>query len=280
MRRTHSAALKKAASSFAIWTVVLVITFPLFWMITTALKPRVEVLRIPPTILPQDPTFTHFSDLLLRTPFPTYFLNSVIVAGGTTIIVLVVGTLGAYSLVRFQYPGREWLARVVLFTYLLPHVVIVIPLYLMVAKLGIINSLFSLVLTYTAFALPFGLWLLRSFMSAIPGDLESAALIDGASRMGAFFDVILPLALPGILSTALFTFIVAWNEYLFALVLISSDVNKTLPVGVISLASTGFEVDWSMLMAASVLMSVPLVVLFAGLQKHLTRGFGTGGNKG
>jgi multiple sugar transport system permease protein len=172
------------------------------------------------------------------------------------------------------------MARAVLFTYLLPHVVIVIPLYLLVAKLGIINTPFSLIFTYTAFALPFGLWLLRSFMSAIPPDLESAALVDGASRMEAFFDIILPLALPGILTTALFTFILAWNEYLYALVMVSKDLNKTLPVGVISLLTTGFDVDWSLLMAASVLMSLPLVILFGVLQKHLTRGFGTGGVKG
>lgn len=280
MSRRGTAIAKKMALSFAIWGVVLVVSFPLFWMVSTALKPAAEILQIPPTVFPRSPTLSHFSDLLFKTPFPVYFFNSTIVACGTTAIVLVIGTLGAHSLVRFQYPGREWMARIVLFTYLLPHVVIVIPLYLLVAELGIINTPFSLVFTYSAFALPFGLWLLRSFMSSIPPDLESAALVEGASRMGAFFDIILPLARPGILTTALFTFILAWNEYLYALVMVSKDVNKTLPVGVISLLTTGFDVDWSLLMAASVLMSAPLVILFGAMQKYLTRGFGTGGIKG
>ncbi len=280
MKRRGAAIARKSGLSLAIWAVVLAISFPLFWMVSTALKPPAELFQIPPTVFPRSPTLSHFADLLFDTPFPIYFLNSTIVACGTTAIVLVVGTLGAYSLVRFQYPGREWMARIVLFTYLLPHVVIVIPLYLLVAELGFINTPFSLVFTYAAFALPFGLWLLRSFMSAIPPDLESAALVDGASRMEAFFDVILPLARPGILTTGLFTFILAWNEYLYALVMVSKDVNKTLPVGVISLLTTGFDVDWSLLMSASVLMSAPLVILFAVMQKYLTRGFGTGGVKG
>jgi multiple sugar transport system permease protein len=280
MKRRGQVIARKGVLSVAIWILVLVVSFPLFWMVSTALKPAAELMQIPPTVFPRSPTLSHFADLLFKTPFPTYFLNSTIVACGTTLIVLVVGTLGAHSLVRFQYPGREWMARIVLFTYLLPHVVIVIPLYLLVAELGIINTPLSLVFTYSAFALPFGLWLLRSFMSSIPPDLESAALVDGASRMAAFFDIILPLARPGILTTALFTFILAWNEYLYALVMVSKDVNKTLPVGVITLLTTGFDVDWSLLMAASVLMSAPLVILFAVMQKYLTRGFGTGGVKG
>jgi len=249
-------------------------------MVSTALKPQSELFAIPPTLLPERPTLEHFAQLLLRSPFPTYFANSAIVATATTLVVIAIGTLGAHSLVRFRYPGREALARLVLFTYLLPPVVLVIPLYLLMAKLGLVKSLASLVITYTSFALPFALWLLRSFMAAIPADLEAAAQMDGASRMQAFVDIILPQALPGIISTALFTFILAWNEYLFALVLISKDTSKPLPTGVITMLTSAFTVEWSLLMAASVLMSVPLVICFAFLQKHLTAGFGAGGVKG
>jgi multiple sugar transport system permease protein len=272
--------LRRFGFSVAAWAVTLTVAFPLFWMLSTALKPQVELFSIPPTLLPGEPTLEHFSELLLKSPFPTYFANSAIVAAATTVLVIAIATLGAHSLVRFSYPGREVLARLVLFTYLLPSVVLVIPLYLLMAKLGLVNSLASLVITYTSFALPFALWLLRSFMAAIPADLEAAAQMDGASRMGAFFDVILPQALPGIISTALFTFIVAWNEYLFALVLISRDASKPLSTGVITLLTSAFNVEWSLLMAASVLMSVPLVVCFAFLQRHLTAGFGAGGVKG
>jgi multiple sugar transport system permease protein len=271
---------RRIAYSLFAWAVVLAVAFPLFWMVSTALKPQSELFAIPPTLLPEKPTLEHFAQLLFRSPFPTYFTNSAIVATATTLVVIAIGTLGAHSLVRFRYPGREALARLVLFTYLLPPVVLVIPLYLLMAKLGLVNSLASLVITYTSFALPFALWLLRSFMAAIPADLEAAAQMDGANRMQAFVDIILPQALPGIISTALFTFILAWNEYLFALVLISKDSTKPLPTGVITMLTSAFTVEWSLLMAASVLMSVPLVICFAFLQKHLTAGFGAGGVKG
>ncbi len=152
-------------------------------------------------------------------------------------------------------------------------------LFLM-AALGLVNSLFSLVIAYTTFALPYALWLLRSFMSAIPPDLEAAAMVDGASRFRAFIDVILPQAAPGIISTALFTAILAWNEYLFALVLINSDASRPLTTGVMNMLVTSFNIEWSLLMAASVMMSVPLLVVFVFLQKYLTRGFGAGAVKG
>lgn len=262
------------------WGLVLAVTFPLVWMVVTSLKPQVELFRIPPTFLPQTVTFEHYARLLTETPFLKYFRNSVAVAVATTLAVVAVATLGAHSLVRFSYPGRERLAQLVLFTYLLPSVVLIIPLYLLLVRLGIANTLGSLVVAYATFALPFALWLLRSFMAGIPPDLEAAALVDGASRMEAFVDVILPQALPGIISTALFTFILAWNEYLFALVLVNTDEARTLTTGVMNMLVTSFNIEWSLLMAASVMMSVPVIAVFALMQKHLTRGFGAGGVKG
>ncbi|MBM3572228.1 MAG: carbohydrate ABC transporter permease [Alphaproteobacteria bacterium] len=262
------------------WSVVFVVTFPLLWMITTALKPQPELFAFPPTFLPKQPTLEYFARLLFETPFPRYFVNSVLVASATTAVVIVVATLGAHSLVRFDYPGRRLGAQAVLLTYLLPPVVLVLPLYLLMAWLGLVNTLMGLVLAYTTFALPFSLWLLRSFMASIPADLEAAALVDGAGRMGAFFDVILPQALPGIISTALFSFILAWNEYLYALILINEDAKKTLPPGVTTMLTGTFNIEWSLLMAASVMMSIPVIVAFAFLQKHLTRGFGAGAVKG
>ncbi|TWT12947.1 carbohydrate ABC transporter permease [Reyranella sp. CPCC 100927] len=262
------------------WTVVGLVAFPLLWTIVTSLKPQTELFRIPPSLLPGEITFEHYRRLLRETRFPTYFANSVVVAVGTTVVVIVVALLGAHSLTRFAYPGRERLAQLVLFTYLLPSVVLVIPLYLLLVEVGVANTLFSLTIAYTTFALPFALWLLRSFMAGIPQDLEAAAMVDGASRMGAFVDVILPQALPGIISTAVFTFILAWNEYLFALVLVNQDTARTLTTGVINMLVTSFHIEWSLLMAASVMMSVPIIIVFAFLQKHLTRGFGAGGVKG
>jgi len=266
--------------SVVTWTIVLAVVFPLIWMIVTSAKPQSELFSIPPTLMPETITFEHYRRLLTDTPFLQYFRNSMILAVTTTVVVVVLGTLGAYSLVRFKYRGRETLATLVLFTYLMPSVVLVIPLYLMMAKLGLANTLASLVIAYTTFALPYALWLLRSFMSSIPVDLESAALVDGAGRMGAFVDVVLPQALPGIVSTALFTFILCWNEYLFALVLVNSDSVRPLTAGTMNMLITSFNIDWSLLMAASVMMSLPLIVIFTFLQGTLTKGFGAGAVKG
>jgi multiple sugar transport system permease protein len=262
------------------WAVVIAVAFPLVWMILTSVKPQTELFKIPPTLLPQTVTLEHFTRLLYETPFLRYFRNSIILATATTLLVVAVGTMGAHSLVRFSYPGREKFALLVLFTYLLPSVVLIIPLYLLMVTLGIANTLTSLVIAYTTFALPYALWLLRSFMLGIPEELEAAALVDGASRLEAFVDVILPQALPGIISTALFTFILAWNEYLYALVLVNSDAARPLTTGVMNMLITAFNIEWSLLMAASVLMSAPLIVVFAFLQSYLTRGFGAGGAKG
>ena len=272
--------LRRCLFNLFAWTVILVIALPLVWMIMTSIKPQTELFLIPPVFFPEEVTFEHYRRLLTETPFLTYLKNSVILAGGTTVLVIVVATLGAHSLVRFSYPGRDTIASAVLFTYLLPSVVLVIPLYFLMAALGLVNSLFSLVIAYTTFALPYALWLLRSFMSAIPADLEAAAMVDGASRFRAFIDVILPQAAPGIISTALFTAILAWNEYLFALVLINSDASRPLTTGVMNMLVTSFNIEWSLLMAASVMMSVPLLVSFVFLQKYLTRGFGAGAVKG
>ncbi|MCX7342124.1 MAG: carbohydrate ABC transporter permease [Hyphomicrobiales bacterium] len=262
------------------WTVVLVTAFPLIWMILTSVKPQFELFRIPPTFWPEQITFEHYVRLIYETPFLKYMRNSLILGFATTIVVVVVATLGAHSLVRFRYPGRERLAQMVLFTYLLPSVVLILPLYLMMVWLGIANTIFSLVIAYTTFALPYALWLLRSFMQGIPDDLEAAALVDGATRMEAFVDVILPQALPGIISTSLFTFILAWNEYLYALVLVNTDEARPLTTGVMSMLVSAFNIEWSLLMAASVMMSLPLIIIFAFLQTYLTRGFGAGGVKG
>ena len=272
--------LALAAYNIAVWAVVLVLSFPLLWMFVTALKPRNEALGFPPTLWPHTVTFEHFARLLHGTPFVAFFVNSLVVACGTTLLVMVVAMFGAYSLARFQYPGRRLLGHLVLFTYLLPSTVVLVPLYLIVISLGLSNSLAGLVLVYTTFALPFALWLLHSFVAAMPIGIEEAARIDGAGRLGAFFDVVVPAAMPGMISTALFTFILSWNEYLFSLVFITDTRQKTLPTGVIALLNDSMNVEWSLLMAASVMITAPVLVLFAFLQKHLTRGFGAGGVKG
>ncbi|MEM9047818.1 MAG: carbohydrate ABC transporter permease [Pseudomonadota bacterium] len=272
--------LRRVAFNLFAWVIVLAVAFPLFWMLVTSVKPQFELFRRPPTMLPETLTFEHYWRLIEGTNFLGYFQNSILLSVTTTVIVITIATFGCYSLVRFKYRGRESLAFLVLFTYLLPSVVLIIPLYLMLVQVGLSNTIFSLVIAYTTFALPYALWLLRSFMAGIPEDLENAALVDGASRLGAFKDVILPQLLPGIISTALFTFILSWNEYLYALVLVNSDSARPLTTGVLNMLVSSFNIEWSLLMAASVMMSVPLIIVFAFLQSYLTRGFGAGGVKG
>jgi multiple sugar transport system permease protein len=158
--------------------------------------------------------------------------------------------------------------------------VLLIPIYLTIAHLGLTNTLSGLVIAYVTFMLPFALWLMRSFLAALPVELEAAALIDGASRWAVFWDIVLPQAVPGLVTTAVFSFILAWNEYLYALVVISRDARKTLPPGVMTTLVTGYNVEWGMVMAASVMMSFPLLAIFLVLQRHLVRGFGAGALKG
>jgi len=277
---TRSNIWTKPLISLVVWLIVLIVVFPLIWMVLTSVKPQSELFRIPATFWPTRITFEHYQTLLNETLFLKYLRNSIILSTSTTLLVIVVAVLGAFSLTRFAYRGRERIALLVLTTYLLPSVVLVLPLYLMMVRVGIANSLFSLVVAYTTFALPYALWLLRSFMSSMPEELEWAALVDGASRLGAFFDVILPQAIPGIISTALFTFIVTWNEYFYALILVNTDEARPLTTGVITMLVTSFNIEWSLLMAAAVAMSLPLIIIFVFLQGYLVKGFATAGVKG
>lgn len=277
---TRSNIWTKPLVSLVVWLIVLIVVFPLIWMVLTSVKPQSELFRIPASFWPTRITFEHYQTLLNETLFLKYLRNSIILSTSTTLLVIVVAVLGAFSLTRFAYRGRERIALLVLTTYLLPSVVLVLPLYLMMVRVGIANSLFSLVVAYTTFALPYALWLLRSFMSSMPEELEWAALVDGASRLGAFFDVILPQAIPGIISTALFTFIVTWNEYFYALILVNTDEARPLTTGVITMLVTSFNIEWSLLMAAAVAMSLPLIIIFVFLQGYLVKGFATAGVKG
>lgn len=262
------------------WVLILALSFPLFWLISTALRPDTELFVRPPRLLPQTYTLGNFEKLLFDTAFPLYFRNSAIVAIGTTLLVIAVAVFAAYSLSRFK-TRFSWLTeRAILVTYLLPSVVIFLPIYLLLSRLGLSNSLAGLVIAYTTFALPFAIWLLRSFVDGVPVEIELAAMVDGASRLGAFFDVVLPQLKPGLVSTSMFTAILAWNEYLYALVLISADEAKTLPPGVMTLLTSSYHVEWGLLMAASVMMSLPIIVAFMFLQRHLVQGFGAGAVKG
>jgi ABC-type glycerol-3-phosphate transport system permease component len=258
---------------------VVVGAFPLFWMLSTSLKPSGEIFATPPRMIPERPTLENFGRLFTDTSFLTYFRNSAIVSVATVLLTLAVSSLGAYALTRFSFAGRDKVAGLILTTYMFAPVMIIIPFYILVKQLGIVNTHLALVLSYTTFCLPFCLWLLRAFFQSIPLELEEAALVDGAGRGRAVWHVVLPLALPGLIATAIFTFILAYNDFLFSMVLITSEELKTLPVGVNDLFNATI-VDWGMIMAAGVMITAPAVVFFAAVQRYLIQGWGAGGVKG
>ncbi len=252
---------------------------PLLWMLSTSLKPPREVFATPPTLIPGAPTLENFARLVSDTAFLTYFRNSVAVAGLTVLLTMVVGAAGAYSLTRFAFPGREAVAKLILCTYMFAPIMIVIPIYILARRLGIVNTHTALVLSYSSFCLPFALWLLRAFFQSIPVELEEAARVDGAGRPRAVLYVVAPLALPGLIATAIFTFTLAWNDYIFTRILIASDELKTLPVGVQDLFAAAV-VDWGLVMAAGMLITIPALAFFMAVQRHLVAGWGSGGLKG
>ena len=253
--------------------------FPLLWMVLTSIKPDQEILSAAPTFWTAKPHFGAFERLFETTNFPTYFANSLIVAGSATVLTVFVGALAAYGITRFRFRGRELVAGTMLFTYMFAPIMIVVPFYIVMRNLGLVNSHLGLILSYTTFSLPFSMWLLRSFFQSIPIDLEEAAMVDGASRPQAVIRVILPMAFPGLIAVSIFTFIVAWNDYLFARVLIASDSLKTLPVGIQDLYESTVT-DWGMVMAAGVMITLPALVFFIAVQRYLVAGWGAGAVKG
>jgi len=253
--------------------------FPFFWMLSTSFKPLREIFVSPPYLLPKDFTLANFARLFEQTRFLTYFKNSLFVSSSAVVFTMAIATAGAYSLTRFKFYGREKIASLILFTYMFAPIMIVIPFYVLIKKIGIANTHLALIMAYTAFCLPFSLWLLRAFFQSIPLVLEEAALVDGATRLRAVVHVILPLALPGIIATAIFTFILAWNDYIFVRILITSDNLKTLSVGIADLHNATV-IDWGMIMSGGMLITIPVLVFFIFIQRYLIAGWGTGAVKG
>ena len=273
-RRVRRALLYAAAFGLAAQAVL-----PLLWMLSTSLKPAREIFATPPTLVPGAPTLENFARLVSDSLFLTYFKNSVVVSGLTVLLTMLVGAAGAYSLTRFSFPGREAIAKLILCTYMFAPIMIVIPIYILVRRLGIVNTHTALVLSYSSFCLPFALWLLRAFFQSIPIELEEAAHVAGAGRVRAVLYVVAPLALPGLIATSIFTFTLAWNDYIFTRILIASDELKTLPVGVQDLFAAAV-VDWGLIMAAGMLITIPALAFFMAVQRHLVAGWGSGGLKG
>ncbi|HKR12853.1 MAG TPA: carbohydrate ABC transporter permease [Pyrinomonadaceae bacterium] len=254
---------------------------PVYWMFTISLKSELDQFAVPPPWFNFTPTPEHYYDAFVTRSFWHYMLTSAIVAVGSTICALVLGTLAAYALARFRLPYDldRRLSLWILSTRMFPAIVTAVPLFLMMRDLRLLNTKAALIIVYTAFNLPFVVWMMRGFFDEVPRDLEEAALVDGDSRLGALVRVVLPLVSPGLAATAVFCLIVSWNEFLLALVLTQTDASMTLPVAIAGRV-TQFEIKWGVMSAAGAVAIVPILVFAMAMQKYLVRGLSMGAVKG
>ena len=299
MRRERAVAIAGRALAYAaLLFISYVVCFPLIWALSTSLKPPAELSAMPPHIVPHAVTVENYRHLITGKPqyfqagsgdyrpttappqyFTSWFVNSLLVSAGSTLISIVVSTLAAYSVTRFRYRGRRLVPYFSLLGYMVPSIILVFPLFLVMSRLELTDSLWSLVLGYVSVTLPFCMWLMWAFFRGLPVELEEAALVDGASRLRVFLEIVLPSALPGIIAASIFSLIVSWNDFLFGRVFMNSTEQLPLTVGVM-LFFEGVHVDWGLLMASAVLMTVPMAILFMLMQRHLVAGFGAGAVKG
>lgn len=269
---------ERAVTYIAAIVLLGVVVIPLLWIVSTAFKPPGEVFASPPVLVPAKPTLQNFRQVLTG-QFGTYFLNSLLVSSASALAAVVVGLMASFSFSRARLFGRDALLTVLIVTQLLPQVVLLVPIYRTAASLGLVNTYYGLVIAYLAFQLPVAVWLLRGFVASVPKDIEEAARIDGASEWGAFVRVVVPLARPGVAATACYVFFSAWQDFLYALVFMTSPNHFTVPLGMLGLIGE-HTIQWGLLMAASVLVLVPVVVLFGMLQRQFVYGLAQGAVKG
>jgi N,N'-diacetylchitobiose transport system permease protein len=267
------------------WNVVgiavfVVMVFPVFWMVSTALKSNDQIVSLNPTWFPLHPTLVHFRDAIDRPYFWTDVRNSVVVVSITVAISIVLAFLAAVALARYRFGGRKLFVVLVIGIQMLPQAGLIIPLYVVLARYHQTNALTGLVVTYMTFVLPFSVWTLRGFLLGIPKELEEAAMVDGSTRLGVFIKILLPLMGPGLVATAVFAFITTWNEYIFAVVLLHDQSKQTVTVWLSYFLGSSRHTDWGALMAASTLTAIPVVVFFLLVQRRIAFGLTSGAVRG
>jgi multiple sugar transport system permease protein len=271
-------AVRPYVLSFAGLVVAALFALPYLVMLLDALRPGGDVLATPPTLFPRTWQWDTFGTILADQRFRDWLGSSLIVAGSSTVVVLVLAIPAAYFSARYRFRGRTVFLLIVLMTQMFSPTALVVGLYREFFELNLVNTYMALILTNAAFNLAFAIWILQGFFSSIPREIEEAAQLDGCSRFGTLWRVMLPLTLPGLVTTVTFTFIAAWNEYVVALTLIQDDARKPLTVGISSYV-TGYQQNWDQLFAASLVAIVPVVILFAAIEKHLVGGLTAGAVK-
>jgi N,N'-diacetylchitobiose transport system permease protein len=259
--------------------ILVVMLFPIYWMVSTALKPGKEILSLTPVWFPSPVTFDNFRSAINYPFFWNDVVNSLTVVLSVVAISIVLAFLAAVSVARFGFRGRTAFVVMVIAVQMVPLTALVIPVYLLLDKVGQVDSLLGVIAYYLAIVLPFMIWTLRGFVANVPVDLEEAAMVDGATRVGAFLRIVFPLVAPGLVATAIFGFIQAWNEYIIAYVLLSSSSKQTLTIWLASF-TTQHGTDWGGLMAGATLTALPVVVFFLLVQRHVAGGLTAGAVKG
>lgn len=257
---------------------VIASAFPLYWALVSSLTPESGLFEAP-SLVPRQLVLDHYAALFRERDFWTPIANSLVVAGTTTAFCVVVGSLCAYALARLEFPGKTLLLAFILAVSMFPQITIVSPLYLVLRELGLIDTRPGLVLPYLTFAMPITVWLLVGFFRQLPRELEEAAMIDGASRLRTFAEIVVPLALPGVATTAILTFVYCWNEFLFALSFTVSPEQHTVPVA-IALFRGQYQVPWGQILAATVVATAPVGALVLLFQRRIVRGLTAGAVKG
>jgi multiple sugar transport system permease protein len=271
--------VERAAAYAVLTTLAVLVLFPFYWMTVTSFKGEEQMRSLVSMFWPRPLVTENYQQLLAKTDFAAWYGNSVFVAVTSTLVATGVGTIGAYALARLRFLGRGFMASATLITYLVPPSILFIPLYAQMRNLGLANSLAGLIAAYPSFTVPFVTWLLMGYFESIPEELEEAAMIDGATRFGAFYRVVLPLSAPGVLAAGLYAFTQAWNEFLYALVFITDGRLRTLPVGLASFI-TGDVYGWGYLMSGAVLTTLPVIAAYIYLQKYMVEGLTAGSVKG
>jgi multiple sugar transport system permease protein len=258
---------------------VLVCLFPFAWMALSSIKTLPELYTVPPHWWPDVPTSGNYWKVLFESNIPRYFLNSVVISLGATGLALILAIFASYGFARFDFPGKPFWQACVLVGQLLPTAAIIVPLFITLRVLGLVNTYWGMILVYMIITLPLSVWMLTSYFKAIPVELEEAAIIDGASRLGVLFRITLPLSIPGIVAVVVYAFVTTWNEFIFALCFATDSSVKTLPIGLAEF-STEFNTDWGAVMAASMVMTLPVALLFLSMQKLFVGGLTAGATKG